>query len=173
MLLFFLLLPQSTPGKKKQQIEKTKTCFPRYLFSLFSVSHSFTFLLFLYLLWLFVVVVVVGCWLLLVVVVCCCCCCCCCFVVLLFVLLRAHQPKKTQQKKQQNPLFYSVFCALVFRGLWPEKGQQTKDQRIIKIFFHFSRKRFFLQNGAFGFRVVVIFLRRFSFFSWLAFVAKF
>ena len=57
------------------------------------------------------------------------------------------------------------FCAIVFRGLWPEKDQQTKGQQIIKFFFHFfPRKRFFLQKGAFGFRVVVIFLRWLSFF---------
>ena len=60
------------------------------------------------------------------------------FVVLLFccfVLLRAHQPKKIQQKITK-PFALKCFCAIVFRGLWAEKGQQTKGQPIIKCFFH-------------------------------------
>ena len=164
MLLFRLLLPQNTP-RKKQQIEKTKTCFPGYLFPLFSLSHSFTFLLFLYLLWLFVVV---GCWLLLVVVVCC----CCCFVVIVVCLVKGTPTKESTTKKQQNPLFYSVSCALVFRGLWPEKGQQTKGQRIIKIFFHFPENASFCRTERLGFALLSFFAAAF-FFSWLAFVAKF
>ena len=99
----------------------------------------------------------------------------CCFVVSSCL---GYRPKKAQQKKQ-NPLFYSFFfffCAIVFRGLWPQKCQQPKGKKKKSKFSSvFSRKRFFqiLQKEAFGFRVVVVFLWCLSFFSLLEFVAKF
>ena len=96
--------PRTPQEKKNSKLrkKKKKLVFQRYFISLFSLSHSFTFLLFLYLLWLFVVVVVV-----LVVVLLLCC----------FVLLRAHQPKKAQQKNKTKPcfiVFFALFCLEAF-----------------------------------------------------------
>ena len=98
---------------------------------------------------------------------CCCCCCCCCYRCLLFccfVLFWGTPTKENTNKKQQNPLFYSVFCAIVFRGLWPQKGQQPKGKKNRSFLPGFSRKRFFLQKEAFGCRVVVVFWGVFLFF---------
>ena len=163
MLLFRLLLPQNTP-RKKQQIEKQKLVFRVFIFFVFPFSffHFPSFSIF--------VVVVCCCWLLVVVG-------CCCLLLLLFCcfvvcLVKGTPTKESTTKKQQNPLFYSVSCALVFRGLWPEKGQQTKGQRIIKIFFHFPENASFCRTERLGFALLSFFAAAF-FFSWLAFVAKF
>ena len=127
VVIFVVVAPEHP--RKKQQIEKTKTCFPRYLFSLFSLSHSFTFLLFLYLLWLFVVVVVVvvGCWLLLVVVVGCCCLLLllfCCFVV---CLVKGTPTKEsTTKKNNKTPCFIVFFALLCLEAFGQRKANRPR-----------------------------------------------
>ena len=109
-------------------------CFLFFLFCLISGSHGCYF-------------VVVACF---------------CFVVVL-LLVWDTPTKENTTKKQQNPLFYSVFCAVVLTGLWPQKGQQPKAPPK-KIFLFFS-KNFFLQKEALGFMLLSFFFVSLAFFS--------
>ena len=61
----------------------------------------------------------------------------------------------------------------MFRGLWPQKGQQTRGEQIIKCFFHFFPKTLLsAEKSVWVSRCCHFFVVAF-FFSLLAFVAKF
>ena len=114
IVVVLVVVTPEHPKKNNSKLSKI-TCFPGYFLSLFSLSRSLTFLFSI-----FAVVVAVG---------------VCCLVVLLFCLDKGTPTKENPTKNNQT-LCVKVFCAIVFRGLWAEKGQQTKGQPIIKCFFN-------------------------------------
>ena len=85
-------------------------------------------------------------------------------VVCCYSCLGVHRPRKTQQKNNKTPCVIVLFCAVVFRGLWPQKGQQPKGKKTANISSWFPRKHFFLQKEALGFVMLSFFVVSLSFF---------